>query len=181
MKRVPARGIHFRVDAQLYPLEAVEAACQGFVERAYVRLSRDGGRIAVRLSPKMAMAREGLEALEGEFHNELLHQALRLRVSEANRKIREFIVTKALVSAQPASQLPAPVEPPREGPRAPEQKPGVVDEELEKEIDKLLAEIDKADAGSDPLGIAVPWEERHGGGSCGKARGPVGRRGQKRP
>ena len=78
----------------------------------------------------------------------------------------EFIVTKALVSAQPASRLPAQEEPCQEcapHSQAGGQQAGVVDQELEKEIEKLLAEIDKTGGGGDPLGIAVPWEEKHGG------------------
>ncbi|MBI3564070.1 MAG: hypothetical protein HY079_02605, partial [Elusimicrobia bacterium] len=103
--------------------------------------------------------------------NELVHQALRLRVSESNRKIREFVVTKALVSAQPAAATAAAaaeaaaacVECAAEAAPAPgAPEPARIDEALEKEIDRLLAEIEGGDGAGDPLGVAVPWEEKFG-------------------
>jgi hypothetical protein len=101
-----------------------------------------------------------------------------LSVSAANQKIREFIVTKALVSAQPPSLLPAAQAP---CPECEAEKKGLqssqksrnapVDAELEKEIEKLLAEIEKSGPDKDPLGVAVPWEEKYGNkGGKGKRK-----------
>ncbi len=157
MSQGRSKEAFIRVDTGVYPLEAVEAACYGLTDRAYVRIGRRAqGGLEVFLRPKDTPS-ASREALEGEFYNELLHQSLRLRVSEANRKIREYVVTKALVSAQPPSEIPQ--APCLEcAPQAPPPPP--VDAELEKEIEKLLAEIEKG--GEDPLGVAVPWEEKYG-------------------
>ena len=157
------------VDLAVYPLEAVQAAAYSLTDRLIVRIAREGkGFVSVFLTPKRGDA----EAVSGEFHNEMLHESLRLQVSQANQKIREYIVTKALVSAQVPSVAPsaaavetAPAtqtscsecETQQAQPAAPP-----VDAELEKEIEKLLAEIEKGDKGDDPLGVAVPWEEKYG-------------------
>jgi His-Xaa-Ser system protein HxsD len=171
------------IDTQIYPLEAIQAAGYTLTARAFVRIERNGGKaVSVRLKPK---AGSGSADLSDEFHNELLHEALRRQVSQANQKIREYIVTKALVSAQVPSVLPpdAPAVSEEECPEcaaearskdkkglvkaAPESAP--VDPELEKEIEKLLSEIEKSGPGTDdPLGVAVPWEKKYGGKAGGK-------------
>lgn len=157
------------VDLTVYPLEAVQAAAYSLTDRLIVRIAREGkGFVSVFLTPKGGDA----EILSGEFHNEMLHESLRLQVSQANQKIREYIVTKALVSAQVPSvvpsaaaleTLPSTKESCSECEAQPAQPTApAVDAELEKEIEKLLAEIEKGDKGDDPLGVAVPWEEKYG-------------------
>ncbi|MFI5348092.1 MAG: hypothetical protein ACHQ2Z_00990 [Elusimicrobiota bacterium] len=155
------------VDLEIFPIEAVQAAAYTLTDRLFVRLTRRGSKsLSVILKPK---ASGELGVLAGEFENEMLHESLRLQVSRANQKIREYIVTKALVSAQVPS-----VAPPAAAAGTEESCPDcaaveavkalpAVDAELEKEIEKLLAEIEKGDGGEDPLGVAVPWEEKQGG------------------
>jgi His-Xaa-Ser system protein HxsD len=162
----------FVIDERIYPLEAVQSAAYAFTDRAFIAIEPAGdGRLKVVMSPKPAAPAP--DNLKGEFDNELVHQALRLRVSEANRKIREFIVTKALVSAQPAPAAcdgDAPSAPAETCPDCAadagaaqgEPAPARIDEALEKEIDRLLAEIESGDGAADPLGVAVPWEEKFG-------------------
>jgi His-Xaa-Ser system protein HxsD len=198
-------GIHFDVRTTVYPLEAIYAACYSLIDRAYVRLDeRPKKTIRVFLDSKEPAAEKELRRLEGDFHNELLHHALRLRVSAANQKIREYVVTRALLSVQPSQEgapqpaveeapavpeparaekkvsakgkkskveKPAPQEPPAlqaapemAGPAASQAQsaPSPEDDALAKEIQKLLAEIDKGGEGEDPLGIVAPWEESQG-------------------
>ncbi|MDE2492151.1 MAG: His-Xaa-Ser system protein HxsD [Elusimicrobia bacterium] len=162
MSKSDGREIVVEVEERLYPAQAVQAAAYAFTDRAYARVEpAPDGRLRAVLVPKTGAAPAA--ELEGEFRNELLHQALRLKVSEANRKIREFIVTKALVSAQPAAAFPAPEPAAAEDcPECAAQAPAPpLDAELEKEIDRLLAEIDGGEGG-DPLGVSVPWEEKFG-------------------
>ena len=45
--------------------------------------------------------------------------------------------------------------------------PPQIDAALEKEIDRLLAEIESGDGAADPLGVSVPWEEAFGAKSAG--------------
>lgn len=87
----------------------------------------------MRLKPKEAVDASVLEALAGEFANELLNQVVRMRVGEANASIREYYMAKAFFAdANQAS------------------------------IDKLLAELDAEELDEDPLEISVPWEESNG-------------------
>ncbi len=166
MKMPASKELRFEVDTSLYPVEAIEAAGDFFSERAEVRVGgRVNGIVNVSLKPKSAAAAGDLD---GEFHNELLHQALRRKVSQGNRIIRDFIVTKALLSAQQAA-TPVEASPQEEScPECRSAEPAVgqgqADAELEAEIEKLLEEIDKGDPGGDPLGVAVPWEEKFGKG-----------------
>jgi His-Xaa-Ser system protein HxsD len=183
------KGLSLDIDTGVYCLDAVQAAAYTFTDRAYVRIARRSAKkLSVSFQPKAKSA--DAQALVGEFHNELLHESLRRRVSEANKKIREFIVTKALVSAQvpsapppaaPASEQECP-ECAAEEARAAQEKKGpapqtpaqaaAVDPELEKEIEKLLSEIEKSGpGGGDPLGVAVPWEKKFGAKGAAKASG----------
>ncbi|MFA5139924.1 MAG: His-Xaa-Ser system protein HxsD [Elusimicrobiota bacterium] len=197
-------GTHFDIRTAIYPLEAIYAACYAFIDRAYVRLDeRPKKTIRVFLDSKEPPTEGEMRRLEGDFRNELLHHALRLRVSAANQKIREYVVTRALLSVQPSQEgepLPAMEDEPVEEPAAPEparedrapakKKPAAEpapeeahpaapemagpgasqaqaaptpeDDALAKEIQKLLAEIDKGGEGEDPLGIVAPWEESQG-------------------
>lgn len=137
------------VNVPLYGLEAIYKACYAFLERAYIRLEGDPtGLITVLMSGKTELSPAELDRMADEFHNELLHHALRVKVSTSNQKVREYIVTRALSSAEGAQ---APVE---------SQEPPLMDAALEKEIEKLLAEVEKG-AGADPLKIVVPYEEKN--------------------
>ncbi len=168
MKKAPFNGIEIKVDAAVYPLEVIKAACYGFTDRAHIRITKSsGGQTSIEATPKQSLTDPQKQELSGEFHNELIHQSLRIQISRANQKIREYIVTKALVSAQQPSSPPAEQAQAAACPECavPAQEPApaaVMDKELEVEIDKLLAEIEKGEKGEDPLGVSVPWEEKYG-------------------
>src|SRR3989339_902529 len=98
--------IKIKLDIGIYPLEAVYAACYMFIDRVYIYL----------------------EDINGEFLNELLHCVYRINIAKNNKKIREYIVEKALFSAISQS---------------------------DNEDDLIF---------DDPLGIAIPWEEKYGDG-----------------
>jgi His-Xaa-Ser system protein HxsD len=149
----------FKLDTRIYPTQAIQAAAYTFTDRAFVRIAQDGAdAVAIRFKAKTNA--KDLVRLSDEFHNELLHEALRLKVSAANQKLREYIVTKALVSAAETQNAVPPAA--SCAPSAAEAAAPLVDEALEKEIDALLAEIEKAEpSGKDPLGVNVPWEEKH--------------------
>ncbi len=190
MTQSKSKGATLTLDSGLYPVEAIQAAAYALSDRAHARLGRKkGSGITVSLKAKDGAAAG--EALQDQFYDELLHQALRLKVSEANHKIREYVITKALVSAQSPSQ-PPPVLPRDEakaaapcaecvpaaggvgtGGEAGSGGAAPVDPELEKEIAALLAEIEKSDsADADPLGVAVPWEEKNRAKASSAGRSP---------
>lgn len=175
--------IAFDLDETIYPLEAVQNAVYVFTDRAYVRVERsEKERLKVFMAVKAGLPSAQAAALKGEFDNELIHQVLRQRISASNQKIREFIVTKALVSAQPSALVAASAPAASEAapcPECAEAAPGAppappqIDAALEKEIDRLLAEIESGDGAADPLGVSVPWEEAFGSkGKAPKAAAP---------
>ena len=89
--------IAIKLSPKIYSLEVIYGACYVFVDRAYLLLDGDPKEeIQVLIKSKQKMARKKLEALAGEFENELLNYALREKITKSNRKIREYIIGKAL-------------------------------------------------------------------------------------
>lgn len=124
----------FYLDEKVYPLEAIYGASYVFIDKAYLFLDSNGSKIEVALSPKQKVSADELKAFAGDFLNELLNYALRVGISAENRKIRQYVVERALFSA-------ANVEP--------------------CDCETKPVEIG-FDSENDPLGIAVPWEEKYG-------------------
>ena len=126
--------VTFDVDETVYPLDAIYGAAYLFVDRCFVFLSRPRPQaVNVRLTSRAAATSAELDALAGEFMNELLSQATRLRLSESTVRIREYYTAAALRAAASAPS-----------------------------VDDLLAELDAEELGDDPLEISVPWETNPG-------------------
>jgi His-Xaa-Ser system protein HxsD len=126
--------VSFEVDETVYPLEAIYGGAYLFVDRCFVFLSRPSERVVnVRLTSRGPSTPAELDALAGEFVNELLSQVTRLRLSQATSRIREYYTAAALRAAAAAPS-----------------------------VDDLLAELDSEERGDDPLEIMVPWEEKQG-------------------
>lgn len=132
--RLGQNHIVFEVDETVYPLEAVYGASYLFLEKCFVYLSRPrAAAVDVRLTARESTTPADLDALAGEFANELLSQATRLRLSQASTRIREYYTAAALRAAAAAPS-----------------------------VDELLAELEAEELLEDPLEIMVPWEEKHG-------------------
>jgi len=117
------------LNPKLYPLEAIYSACYVFIDRAYLFLDGDPKKeVKVFIKGKGNLTPKKLEALAGEFENELLNCALRAAIAKNTKKVRETIVERALFSALPHEE----------------------------------ASQDEEQIEDDPLGIAVPWEEKYG-------------------
>lgn len=124
-----------KVNSKIYPLEAILNACYVFIDRAYFFLDSNSKaeNIYVFLKGKGRSSEGKFNSLRGEFMNELLHCALRCKLSKENKKIREYIIGRALYSASPS---------------------------LKEEV--LLGKSSKElDYKEDSLGIAIPWEEKY--------------------
>lgn len=126
------------LDVGLYPRDVLYAAAYVFLDRAYVLLDRQDSRFIVRFRSKRPVEEATFLAMAGEFENELLAQALRHRVVDANQRIIEDVVAVAIAGASAGVETDA-------GP-APEHPPFVDPKDTE---DGFL---------SDPQGIAQPWE-----------------------
>ena len=130
------RRVSFVVDEDLYPKDAIYGAAYLFVDRCFVFLERpEDGKVEVRLKSKAdGVETPELEALAGEFANELLNQVLRLKVSQATGKIRDYYIGRAFFG-----------------------------DDTRASIDALLAELDAEELDEDPLEIDVPWETEDDG------------------
>ncbi len=112
---------------RVYPLEAVYGTCYVLTDRCWILLDHvRAGRILVQLKPRSNPG-EPLEGLVADFTDELLRQALRLKIAKRTAAVRRMLVGRALLAAEPLT---------------------------------FGNEDDPDDYLSDPLGIAVPWEER---------------------
>jgi His-Xaa-Ser system protein HxsD len=133
---VGERRVRFVVNEEVYDLDVIQGAAYLFLDRCYVFLDRPGDRrVEVVLRTKGEADAAALEALGGEFANELLNQALRKNVASTNARIREFLMAKAFFSVDAPST-----------------------------IDRLLAELDAEEMKEDPLEIPVPWADGGNGG-----------------
>jgi len=123
--------VKIRLNSRIYNLEAILSACYAFIDRAYIFLDSDckGEKIIVSLKSKKKISKKISRFLKEEFKNELLHCCLRYKISRSSKKIREYIVGRALYSVLPDSDLFS----------------------SDKELDYQ----------KDPLGIAMPWEEKN--------------------
>jgi His-Xaa-Ser system protein HxsD len=133
-----SRIARLRVDLDLHSREAIFGAAYTFIDRCYVWLDKDAdGRIVVELTPR-AGADDSVEALSGDFANELLAQSTRAMVLGANRDLVQAIVSRALIGAGAQTDQAAPALP---------------------ELEAFEAEGEPFD---DPLGIAISWEQKYG-------------------
>ncbi len=122
------------VDEKLYPREVSLAAAYRFLDRFYVRVERvPPERLKLTFKYRPSAAEEAKERIEDAFHDELLQQFMRHQVAEATAGIREVLVRTALQAAEGEASTG--------GGMTDTSEPGYLD---------------------DPLGIAVPWEEKYG-------------------
>lgn len=128
------------LEVDLYPRDVLYAAAYVFLDRAYVLLDRSGDRYQVHLRGKAALDETTLRAMAGEFANELLAQALRLRVVHTNQRLIEDIASLAISGAA--------------GRAVHGDEAALIDLDAPGD-DGFL---------DDPLGIAVPWESKKGAG-----------------
>ena len=127
------------VRSKIYPLEAVYGAAYVFLNRAFIFLDeKKKGEILITLKAKEKMDKKHLENLAGEFYNELLNYSLRNEISKNNQKLREYIVSRALIGALG------------------EDEEEVVESEKTKEEPEEEIEEWKGDY----LGLSIPWEKK---------------------
>lgn len=118
----------------LYPMEAIINTSYFFLDRCYISLDEDSNKasITVSLKSKKRETKKSEEKLKDEFMNELLNCSLRYQISRNNKKVREYIIGRALYTPFTNSEF------------------------------DLLEDNKELDYQDDPLGIAIPWEEKYG-------------------
>jgi His-Xaa-Ser system protein HxsD len=123
---VAERRATVRAPRKLYSDDAVRVAAHVFDSRAEVYHEAGRGEHEFSLvARRKDLDAAALEALGGEFLNELLNQEYRFLVARFNRRIADRIVAQTLLSAR-GGETPAP---------APAPTP-----ELKAETERLLAE-----------------------------------------
>jgi len=124
-------------ESGLYPMDAVYGAAYIFIDRCFVFLDApDATHVKVQLTGREALDGKALSSLAGEFANELLAQTWRLQTTRQNMPIIEAVAARALAGSAARADL--------------ENLDGLDDVDFSD------------DAFDDPLGIAVPWEEKYG-------------------
>ena len=130
------------VNPKIYPLEAIYSAAYVFLSRAYIFLDEnDKKEILITIKARKKLNQTELDDLDGEFHNELLNYTLRYEISKNNKKIREYIVGRALIGA------------------IGKNGGGDIDEEGLKDMEEYIDE-DIEEWKGDDLGISLPWEKQ---------------------
>lgn len=125
------------VSSKIYSLEVIYVSSYVFLNRAFIFLDeKKKGEILITLKSKEKMDKKQLEDFGGEFYNELLNYCLRNEISKNNQKLREYIVSRALIGALTE-----------------EEEEYTIKEEPEEEIEEWKG---------DSLGLAVPWEKKFG-------------------
>jgi His-Xaa-Ser system protein HxsD len=125
------REVSFTIDEDLYAVDAIYGASYLFVDRCYLFLSRPSERkVHVRLRSKEPSTEAALEALAGEFANELLNSQLRFRIGRATAGIRAQYMARAFFGSGGSST-----------------------------IQDLLAELDAEELAEDALEVPVPWKD----------------------
>lgn len=128
---VQGNQVSFEVSKGLYSLQGIQIAAVVFSSKADVLLGSGGKTYGLELRPRRpGSKKEELEALGGEFLNELLNQEYRMLVGKFNRKVSDLVLTQALFSARGGENPPGP---PKEE-ETPEFKAGV---------DELLRETEE--------------------------------------
>jgi len=146
--------LRFKVSKKFYSKDALYGTAYAFIDRCYVHLDiADESHYLVAIRPKPEFTKLDLHAIAGEFENELINQELRVKLAKETFDIRTKIVGTAIAQSMP---LP-PEQRPTSTPDVPDYK------DLPPEVVKILQEEDEdLDFLEDPLGIAVPWEEKYG-------------------
>lgn len=125
------RQVSFDVHEDIFVLDAIYGAAYLFVDRCWMYLARPTDKVVrVHLKTKEDADEAALDELAGEFANELLNQAMRVRVSESTATLREYTMARAFFTTP-----------------------------VQSSIDALLAELDAEELEEDDLEISVPWEE----------------------
>lgn len=145
-------------DTKLFPAPAILAASHKFLAKCFVKLEfseSDSRMIIVELKPREHVPIDGLE---DQFREEALNYAVKQKISKGSAKIRDQIFHIVFnrdrlneLGGQLQSELKTAVDP--------------ESVKLSARLEKLLEDIENEeslDYEDDPLGISIPWEEKHG-------------------
>jgi His-Xaa-Ser system protein HxsD len=114
-----------------FNLAAALRAAYYRIGRFHVAVDVDGESPVISLRPRESLAEEALVEAAERLAQDLPDAELRTSLLADNAAEREYLFARALFGAEAAEQ------------------------------ERMLAELAAAGSGDDPLGIAVPWEEKY--------------------
>ena len=135
-----------KINKEIYSKSVLLRTCYNFIDNYYLFLDSEEDKWVVSCKLKKDSSIKNIEELEGEFNNSLINEALRDSITENTKTIKELIVARALYGAD--SEI-----------TTFDQGQG---DNINNEDFSFLEENDDDDYLDDPLGIAVPWEEKYG-------------------
>lgn len=104
---VPSRTVSFLAPKACYSMDGLRIAAHVFSGRAEVSASDAKGAYEIELTARRKdFGAAELEALAGEFMNELLNQEYRFLVGRFNQKLSGLIVTQTLFAARGGENPP---------------------------------------------------------------------------
>ena len=87
----------FYINDQIYSLTVVMKTAYMFIDKVYIYFDYEKVNVLrVEFTAKQKYDKDYMEKMVGEFYNELLNQALRLKIFEKTKNIRELILGRAL-------------------------------------------------------------------------------------
>ncbi|MBV7276156.1 His-Xaa-Ser system protein HxsD [Clostridium sp. PL3] len=87
----------FYINDQIYSLTVVMKTAYMFIDKLYIYFDYEKANVLrVEFTAKQKHDKDYMEKMVGEFYNELLNQALRLKIFEKTKNIRELILGRAL-------------------------------------------------------------------------------------
>ncbi|HOY63325.1 MAG TPA: hypothetical protein PLK80_09275 [bacterium] len=154
---MPKMPIEIVFDSKIFSADAILGACHKFLAKCFITLehSEDGKRIIASLTAREGVSAEGLE---DEFRAETLNYAVKQKINKGSAKIRDQIF-HIVFNPERLNALGGQLQTELETKADPDSV------KLSARLEKLLEEIESEESmgyEEDPLGIAVPWEEKHG-------------------
>jgi len=105
-------GAIFHLNSNIYELSCIMKAAYNFIDDFYLFFDYESeDTIRVDFKSKQDRTSKEVEMIIGEFHNELLNQSIRYKVSKETKNIRELILGRALYNTciedekDPANEL----------------------------------------------------------------------------
>jgi len=133
-KKTEKKSFKISLPLNRYSQEVVELSCYKFLDIFYFKFSGDNKKITVEAFLRDDKQKITKKDFEKDFYTELNHNLVRTKIARENKNLREMVVFKTFFSALPEDEKERAI--------------------LESEVDNLKFE--------DPLGIAIPWEQKHG-------------------
>ncbi len=137
------------ISLKTYSIEAVYGAAYLFFDKLYLFLEEEGkNKIKITIKKKDNI-KEDVKKLKDEFLNELLSSSIRIVISKKNRRIREYVIVKALTSSLS-----------RESNQYKEKD--VFSENKEKDVfSEEFKKTANEEWDGDTEGISMTWEEKY--------------------